>query len=148
MGRVHTRLMPLLTPLWLAWLVPLPAMADSMHCNGYIIEYTSFDSTIIPPKVAAAHGIVRSRNRVIANVTVLRDGKSVAAKVTGTATNLLNQTTSLSFEPVREKGTVYYLATQVVSRRDTIRYAIDVTPAGRKQVCRFHFIRDYYRAGS
>lgn len=148
MGRVRTRVLPMLMPMWLAWLVPLSAMADSMHCDGYVIEYTSFDSTIIPPKVAAAHGIVRSRNRVIANVTVLRDGKSVAAKVTGTATNLLNQTTSLSFEPVREKDTVYYLATQVVSQRDTIRYAIDVTPAGGQQACRLHFIRDYYRAGS
>lgn len=144
MSRACTRLML----LSLAWLVPLTAMADSMQCNGDVIEYTSFDSTIIPPEVAAAHGLVRSRNRVIANVTVLRNGKSVPAKVTGTATNLLNQTTSLSFEPVREKGTVYYLATQRVSQRDTIRYAIDVIPAGTRQACRIHFTRDYYRAGS
>lgn len=119
-----------------------------MTCHGNLVEYTTFVSMIIPPKVAAAHGIVRARNRIITNVTVLRQHQSVHATVTGTAINLLNQTSTLSFKPVEEHGTVYYLATQVVSERDTIRFSLSVLPAGGKQPCEIHFIRNYYRAGS
>lgn len=139
--------------MWRAWvavllLTPLQAAANTLHCGGYDIQYTTFVSTVIPPRVAAAHHIVRGNDRLITNVSVERDGKSVAARVAGTATNLLNQVTRLDFRAVRERGTVYYLASQLVNARDTIRYALTVRPGQSKAPCRFEFIRDYYRAGS
>lgn len=123
------------------------AWADSMTCHGDLIEYTAFVSTIIPPSVAAADGIVRAGNRLITNVTVLRHHKSVDASVTGTVTNLLNRMWTLTFKPVRQAGTVYYLASQIASPRDTLNYALSVKPAGTSRPCKIHFMRDYYREG-
>lgn len=135
-------------PLFLLCLLPISAWADSMRCDGDLVEYTAFVSTIIPAKVAAADGIVRANDRIITNVTVLHHHKSIQASVKGTATNLLNQVFELSFRPVREHGTVYYLAMQMVNPRDTLTYALSVHPQGSVQSCEIHFIRDYYRAGS
>ena len=129
-------------------LLPAAALADSALCHGDTVEYTTFASTIIPAKVAAAHGLTRGNDRLITNVTVLRNSKAVRAIVTGTATNLLNQLSHLEFKPIIEQGTVYYLASQRVSERDTIRYRLRVLPSGSKNACEINFIRDYYRAGS
>ena len=129
-------------------LPPGVVMADSAECRGDTVEYTTFASTIIPPKVAAAHGITRGVDRLITNVTVLRNKKAIRATVTGTATNLLNQLSHLEFKPVIEQGTVYYLASQRVSERDTIRYHLSVVPSGSEHGCEINFIRDYYRAGN
>ena len=124
------------------------AHADSRPCFGDVIEYTTFLSTIIPPDVARAHDIVRSKRRVITNITLLRGSKPVEATITGSATNLLNQITDLKFREVREAGAIYYLASQVVEERDTITYSISVRPADANGTCRLRFVRDYYRAGS
>lgn len=129
-------------------LLPAVALADSLQCHGDTVEYTTFASTIIPAKVAAAHGLTRGDDRLITNVTVLRNGKAIRATVTGTATNLLNQLSKLEFKPVIEQGTVYYLATQRVNERDTIRYRLKVMPSGAEHACEINFMRDYYRAGS
>lgn len=130
------------------FLLPARAHADSLGCDGDVIQYTTFVSTIIPAEVAAAQGIIRSKDHLITNITVLKQGRAVDAKVVGTATNLLDQPSELLFKPIREEGSVYYLATQVASERDTIRYAISVTPAGAQQACKLDFIRNYYEAGS
>ena len=129
-------------------LLPAVALADSVECHGDTVEYTTFASTIIPAKMAAAHGLIRGDDRLITNVTVLRNNTAIRATVTGTATNLLNQLSTLEFKPVIEQGTVYYLASQRVDERDTIRYRLKVLPFGTTHACEINFIRDYYRAGS
>lgn len=121
------------------------ASADTVDCDGYRVHYTSFKSTIIPAEVAAAHHIVRSDNRVITNVSVRRSGSSAPAAVEGTATNLLNQSVPLDFHEVKEADAVYYLASQVVDARDTVRYTIAVRPGNSGETCTVKFVRDYFQ---
>jgi len=130
-------------PLFLSWVYP--ASADTVDCGGYQVHYTSFKSTIIPPEVAAAHHIVRSDNRVITNVSVRRAGSPAPAAVEGTATNLLNQSVRLEFREVDEADAVYYLASQVVDERDTLRYEIAVRPGDSDETCTVKFVRDYFQ---
>lgn len=130
----------------MAFTFGLPALAASIDCHGDHVEYTTFPSTIIPAQVADAHGIVRSKDRIVTNITVLRNGKALTATVDGTATGLMNEVTTLTFQEVREADAIYYLATLVATERDNISYRIKVQPDGRAP-CVIEFTRDYYRAG-
>ncbi|HKI75092.1 MAG TPA: DUF4426 domain-containing protein [Pseudomonadales bacterium] len=123
------------------------ADADAVACDGDKVEYTTFLSSVIPPRVAEAHDIVRSDRRLMANITVLHQGKATTARVTGSATNLLNQVTVLDFREVTESDAIYYLASLVVAPRDTVRFDVTVLPAGSTQACKLQFARDYYREG-
>jgi hypothetical protein len=59
--------------------------------QGYEIHYTTLSSRLIPADVAASHGITRSDNRIVTNVSIRRDGLPIKATIRGTATNLLNK---------------------------------------------------------
>ena len=111
---------------------------------GYEIHYATFSSLIIPSQVAEAHGIVRSKNRIVTNLSIRRDGGSVRADVSGTSTNLLAQVASMNFTEVVERDAVYYLANQVINERDTIRFSINVKPEQINKTYNLEFIRQYY----
>ena len=111
---------------------------------GYEIHYATFSSLIIPSQVAEAHGIVRSKNRIVTNLSIRLDGGSIRADVSGTSTNLLEQVTSMNFTEVVEQDAVYYLANQVINERDTIRFSINVKPEQINKTYNLEFIRQYY----
>lgn len=112
--------------------------------SGYEIHYSSFSSLIIPDEVAKAHGITRAKGRIVTNISIRQEGKSVDAIVTGTATNLLNQVLPLEFSEVREQGAIYYLANQIIDEKDIIRFSIMVQPADSNLNYELNFMRRYY----
>jgi hypothetical protein len=141
----------LIFPLLRGWLLPL-LLLQSASVNadqfetwyGYEIHYSTFSSLIIPSQVAEAHGIVRSKNRIVTNLSIRQDGDSVRADVSGTRTNLLEQVTSMDFTEVVEQDAVYYLANQVINERDTIRFSINVKPEQIDKTYNLEFTRQYY----
>lgn len=130
--------------LLIGW--PLTAAADSVQFKDYEIFFTTFRSTLIPADVAEAHGITRSESRIIVNVTVQKARKPVRATVDGLCTNLLNQLFTLGFVEVREETAIYYLASQIVDERDTLRYSINIQPEGEPAAYKLEFNRDFYRS--
>lgn len=147
-GTVQRGVQCLLLLLAGAW--PAIASADQfISWQGYEIHYTTFSSRLIPPEVAAVHQIPRADNRLVTNISVRRDGQPVAAKLHGTVTNLLNQQSILVFTEVLESDAIYYLANQLVDERDTLRYVINITPAGAdnsaENAYKLAFTRDFYQ---
>ena len=68
----------------LAALLTLPALAERKHSVGeYDIHYIAFNSGFLQPDIAAAAGLVRSKTQGVVNVSVVKDGKPVAAQVSG-----------------------------------------------------------------
>ncbi len=122
--------------------------AEQIRWKGFDIYYTTFPSTVIPPEVASLHNIVRGEQRILTNITVRRNGTPTRASVAGTATNLLGQTTRLAFSEIIEPEAIYYLANQLVSERDTLRYIINVRPLDHDgDPYRLTFERRYYDDG-
>lgn len=117
--------------------------AQYVEWQGFEIHYTVVPSMAIPASVARLHDITRSRHRLVTNVSVLKDGTAVRARVNGTATNLLAQRESLKFREVTEQDAIYYLATQIVSERDRLDFSIDITPEGLGDTYRLEFLRTY-----
>jgi len=101
--------------------------AQYVDRNGYRIHYTTFSSMIIPSDVAALHDIVRAENRIVLNISGIRDGKPVGLEVAGLVTNLLNQQYDLEFEEVNESEAIYYLASHLALEQDILRFSLTVT---------------------
>jgi hypothetical protein len=98
---------------------------------------------LIPQDVAKAHNIIRSKFRIVTNISVLQEGEPSPAKVTGINTNLLNQLFTMSFDEVTEKTAIYYLSNQLIDERDTLRFTIQVTPSGESEALELKFMRQY-----
>jgi len=130
--------------LFFGLMMPLvPVSAETVQWRGYDIHYTTFNSLLIPQEVANAHNIVRSKFRIVTNISVLQDGEPSKAKVTGTNTNLLSQLFTMSFDEVTEKTAIYYLSNQLIDERDTLRFTIQVTPEGQSDALELKFMRQY-----
>lgn len=126
-----------------AWILTTVASAETVKWQGYDIHYTTFSSLLIPPEVAAAHDIERAKNRVVTNISILKDGEPQRATVTGHNTNLLNQLYTMEFTEVRETTAVYYLANQLIDERDTLRFVIEITPETVQASYQLEFMRTY-----
>ncbi|MBL6690074.1 MAG: DUF4426 domain-containing protein [Pseudomonadales bacterium] len=108
-------------------LAPTPGLtAQYVDHNGYRIHYTTFSSMIIPADVAALHDIVRAENRIVLNVSGIRNNEPVSLEVNGLVTNLLNQQYDLEFEEVNESEAIYYLANHLALEQDILRFSLTV----------------------
>lgn len=135
--------------IWLArialiLIVSLPAHAEqSIAWKDYVIHYTTFSSTLIPPEVAAANDIVRAENKIVTNIVVRKDDKSVRAQIDGRVSNLLERIVELNFREVTEQDAVYYLASHMVNEEETLRFDVDIKPEGETESYRLEFTRTW-----
>ena len=112
--------------------------------QGFDIHYNTFSSLLIPAEVAKAHGISRSKSRIITNISIVKNGDPTTAQVTGHSLNLLGQLTNLDFVEVNENTGIYYLANQIVDEKDTLRFSIKIQPAGSEDAFDLKYNRQYY----
>ena len=134
----------LLATLALALASPWAGAERFVRAGGVEIHYNAFHADAVPAEVAAAHGLVRSGNRGLVNVTVLTPaagevGRPTEAAVSGSVSNLAGQRQALTFRAVREATALYYLADFPIAGEDVYRFALEVTPAGasRAEAIRF-----------
>jgi len=140
--------------------LPIPTIVLIIACNllmisasraeqfvqwqGFDIHYNTFSSLLIPPEVAKAHGISRSKHSIITNISIVENGIPTTAKVTGQSLNLLGQLTQLAFIEVNERTGIYYLASQIVDEKDTLRFSLRIKPSGSEETYDLNYNRQYY----
>jgi len=105
-----------------------PALAAQFVTWGDVeVHYIVLNTLGLLPEIAAHYGIVRGGDRAIVNVSVIgADGTPRDADVSGTATNLLDQTTALEFRRIEDGGAIYFIAQLVHTDRDVLRFRIHV----------------------
>ena len=108
----------------------------SIENATHIIHYSVFGSRFLQPDIARALKIRRAGNRAIINISAraksaAAQGEASTAKVSGGYRDLLKYH-SLEFREVRETEAVYYLAEFPFTHLETLRFAIEVAPAGAK----------------
>ncbi|MFM8354627.1 MAG: DUF4426 domain-containing protein [Gammaproteobacteria bacterium] len=120
-------------------LMPSAQAEQFRRLGAWDVHYVVIRTSFLKPEIAARNNIVRGRDRALLNLSVLgRDGQPVAAEVTGTVRNLLEQVQPLEFQTVREGSAIYYLAEVRHTDRETLRFAIDIVPPdGIPQQLRF-----------
>jgi len=109
----------------------------------YKAFFSVFNSSFIPPEVAQAYKLVRAKDRALVNIAILK-GNAIAGSagtVSGTYTNLLQQTKTLEFAQIKEQNATYYLAPLRFTSEDILRFDITVQPAGSEAPHSFSFSR-------
>jgi hypothetical protein len=123
----------------LALLMTLPLHAEQMQALGpWQVHYNAFNSSFLTPEVAKAYGLERSRYNGIINVAVQdKNGKALAAGLTGEAKNLIGTIRTLNFQQVKEGEAIYYLAVLPYRNEDTYQFTINIMADGRHEILKF-----------
>lgn len=133
-----------------ATLLSLNSFADNSRKFGdHTVHFNAFRSDTISPEVAKQHNLARANNRVLVNITVLKDlmgttGQPVNAEVTGHASNLTGQLKALEFKEIKEGNAIYYLADVKISDGEFLKFDVKVVPSGEKHPMRLNFSKRFF----
>ncbi len=107
--------------------------------GNWDIHYIAFPSTFIKPETAKAYRVERSRYMALINISVLDNADQSAQRVSlsGSAKNLLGQTTQLEFKRVVEGPAIYYLAQLKYTNEEIFNFSIDVQHGNRTENIKF-----------
>ncbi len=123
-----------------------PSGATMVNIGDHVIHFSAQSTDQLPPEVARAYNIVRSKNRAMLNVSVLRasDNKAVTADVTVKTVNLTGQLKNVTMRRINEQDAIYYIGEVPVANRETLIFDISVTPAGEDSSSEVRFKRQFY----
>jgi len=123
-----------------------PAGATSVDIGDHVVHFSAQSTDQLPPEVARAYNIVRSKNRAMLNVSVLRevDNGPVAALVTIRTVNLTGQLKNITMRRIDEQEAIYYIGEVAVANREVLVFDISVTPEGIDTAFELRFKRQFY----
>lgn len=123
-----------------------PAEASNVDIGDYTVHFSAMATDQLPPEVARAYEIVRSKNRAMLNVSVLRkdNGKPVAATVTVKTVNLTGQLKNVTMRRIDEGVAIYYIGETPVANRETLVFDISITPEGVAKPAEVRFKREFF----
>lgn len=111
----------------------LPVTETSKDFGDYVVHFNAQSTVQLVAEIAQRYGIVRSKNRAMLTVTILRKedgtiGTPVAGEVSAFANNLTGQTKNIAVREIREEGAIYYIGECAITNGETLIFTIDVTP--------------------
>lgn len=123
-----------------------PAGASNADIGDHIVHFSAQSTDQLPTDVARAYNIVRSKNRAMLNVSVLResDGVPVEANVVVKTVNLTGQLKNITMRQINEGDAIYYIGEVGIENRETLVFDISVTPEGLTVAKDVRFKRQFY----
>lgn len=110
-----------------------PVEISSKDFGDYVLHFNAISTDQLQPDVARAYNIVRSGNRALLNVSIIKKeegttGESVAGSVSASAANLTGQVKNLTLRQIQENDAIYYIGDVSVANGETLIFTIDATP--------------------
>ena len=123
-----------------------PAGATNADIGDHVVHFSALSTDQLPPEVARAYNIVRSKNRAMLNVSVLReeDNVAVTANVTVKTVNLTGQLKNVTMRRINEQEAIYYIGEIPVANRETLIFDISITPEGVDASSEVRFKRQFF----
>jgi hypothetical protein len=126
-----------------------PAGATSADIGNHVVHFSAQSTDQLPPAVAREYNIVRSKNRAMLNVSVLRksDNLPVHADVTVITVNLTGQLKNVTMRAIEEPGdtlAIYYIGDTTVANREILVFDISIKPEGEETSSQVRFKRQFY----
>ena len=117
--------------------------------GGYLLHVNALGTNQLPPEVAQSAGIVRSDNRGMLNVVILKkleasEDQPWAGAVKVAAANLAGQFRSIDMRKVTEQDAIYYIGEFAVSNQETLVFDIDVVPENETRRLAVRFTKQFY----
>ena len=126
------------------------ASSTSTDIGEYTIHHTVFNSSFLSPDIAAIYGLTRGKDKAIANIALTQktaegDSLGMATDVSGEARNLMQQSTRLEFNEVREQNATYYIAPFEFDDKEIMHFYIDVLIPGETRSRQIKFTKKLYQ---
>ena len=126
-----------------------PAGATSADIGNHVIHFSAQSTDQLPPAVAREYDIVRSKNRAMLNVSVIResDNLPVIAEVNIKTVNLTGQLKNITMRKIEEPGDViaiYYIGDTTIANREVLVFDINVKLEGEDAPSAVRFKRQFY----
>jgi hypothetical protein len=123
-----------------------PAAASDADIGDHVVHFSAQSTDQLSPQVARAYGIVRSKNRAILTVSVLKEGTttSVTAEITVRTVNLAGQLKNVTMRKLQEQDAIYYIGETGIANRETLIFDISITPEGATETSDVRFTREFY----
>ncbi|MGB5255709.1 MAG: DUF4426 domain-containing protein [Woeseiaceae bacterium] len=123
-----------------------PAGASDVDIGEHVVHFSAMSTDQLPPETARAYNILRSKNRAMLNVSVIRksDKAAVPAKVTVKTVNLTGQLKNVTMRQINEQEAIYYIGETAVANRETLVFDISVIPEGASRASEVRFKRQFY----
>ena len=101
--------------------------------GDYTVHLNAFNSDTLQPNMAKAYNIIRSKNRGLLTISVVKkskseNGKPVKAIVQAKATNLTGQLKNIEIREISDGDAVYYISEFQVADKEVLDFTIHVTP--------------------
>lgn len=112
--------------------------------EDYQIHYNAVGTAVLEPQVAQAYDIVRSRNRGLLTLSVLKDGAPVPAQVEAEALQLNDKLQRIAMREIQEGEAVYYIGTFDVANQDKLRFRLDVRPRDHDREYELRFEQRFF----
>ena len=131
---------------------PEPALrsTESFRDFGdYVVHFNAISTNQLTPEIARQYAIVRSDNRAMLNVSILRKeagttGAPVSGSVSASAVNLTGQHKNMTMREIREGEAVYYIGELAVANEETLVFSIDVTPMNESSRFSVRYMKQFY----
>jgi len=122
------------------------AEATNADIGDYIVHFSAQSTDQLSREIAQAYSIVRSKNRAMLNISVLResDNKPVAANIVVKAVNLTGQLKDISLRRINEQDAIYYIGEVAVANQETLIFDLSVTPEGASRAAQVSFKRQFF----
>jgi len=123
-----------------------PAGASSADIGDHDVHFSAQLTDQLPPEIARAYNIVRSKNRAMLTVSIIdrTTGRSVTGTVSVKTQNLTGQLKNVTMRQIDEQDAIYYVGETAVANRETLIFDISVTPEGRSTPSEVRFKREFY----
>lgn len=123
-----------------------PAGASHVDIGEHVVHFSAQLTDQLPPEIARAYSIVRSKNRAMLNISVLEadTDKPVTADVTVKTVNLTGQLKNVTMRMIQEQEAIYYIGETPVANQETLIFDISVRPDGVEEAFDVRFKRQFY----
>ena len=123
-----------------------PAGATSVDIGEHVVHFSAQSTDQLPPEVARAYNLVRSKNRAMLTVSVIEEGTNNAAtaEVTVKTVNLTGQLKNVNMRTITEGDAIYYIGETPIANRETLIFDISITPEGIDTATDVRFKRQFF----
>jgi len=127
----------------------LRATENFRDFGDYVVHFNAISTNQLTPEIARQYGIVRSNNRAMLNVSIIRKepgttGLPVPGSVSASAVNLTGQHKNMTLREIREEEAVYYIGELPVANQETLVFSIDVTPMNESSRFSVRYMKQFY----
>ena len=127
----------------------LAQAGDPQVFGDYTVHYNAFNTDTLQPEMAKAYNIVRSKNRGMMTISVVKkdaEGGSIPvhAKITASASNLTGQFRTFEVREGDEGDSIYYLSEFHVAHEEMLDFTLQILPEGSTKVLIVNFRQKFF----